>query len=145
MVDLRIDLIVAGQGIAKWPNLLGMENAWSTVGYFTQISNSQEVDKINGVIKKWVDQNTEKLSKAKVHFNAKTLGSIGFRANDFASAKSVNFPVTKENVIQSQDLRMSPKIARKITPISARKNPPQFGKESWNGFIDQQVTEEKST
>ncbi len=138
MVDLRINLIVAGQGIAKWPNLLAMENGWSTVGYFTQISDDHEVAKINKAIENWYVQNTEKLGKAQIVFNSETLGSIGFRANDCSSTKSVNIPVAEQEEIRLEDLKMSPKVGRRgITPIPPRKNPPQQNQGDWTGRINQ--------
>jgi hypothetical protein len=149
-LDLRLDLILAGQGIAKWPSLSSMKNAWSTVAYSTKLLEPIEKVTVEATLKDWVIKNQNKLQESSVDFDVKHLGSLAFRSNDFYAVKNVTFPIShKEEIspsnsesysLSEEELRLTPKAGRKgIEPISGMRTPPIFQKENWNGFVNREV------
>lgn len=142
LLDLRIDLILAGQGISKWPNLLVMKNAWSTVGYMID-RDAEIIEKVNHAIENWVIENQGALGKVSVPFNRNSLGALGFRSNDFIDVKRATFPLgesDEKKPLTRNDLRLTPLTGRKgVSPAPCRKTPVVFPKTLFLGRIDQKV------
>ncbi len=141
LLHMRVDLILAGQGIAKWPVLSGMKNAWSTVAYTTKILDENEKAHLEEVIGKWVKENQATLQRAAVDFNTERLGSLAFRSNDFYSVKNATFPVADPTThkLSEENLRMSPKAGRKINPTAGQRAAPTFNDGLWATPINQKV------
>lgn len=141
MLRLREDLIVAGQGISKWPNLTVMQNSWSTVGYLTRSLSEEEKKQADELIYNWVRDNQELLSSLKVDFTKEKISSLVFRSNDFHGVKSIKAPLVEdsESSITEEDLRLSPRAGEDVTPVPGRREKPEFVKESFEGVLDTEV------
>lgn len=153
LADMRLHLIVAGEGIAKWSRLSQMADAWSTVAYTTKVLDSKEEAHLAKVLGKWAADNQEKLKKAKVHFDVSHLGAIAFRSNDFQITKKVVFPLAKESLkvdtdfeLSEADLALTPHAGRdgitptagnrqKPTPMQIPTKPSSKGKGIWAFFV----------
>jgi hypothetical protein len=142
-------LIIAGQGIAKWPKLSVMKNAWSTVGFTTKVLTNEEKRKLDIVLDEWTKKNQDALSKTTVKFDAEHLGGLAFRSNDFQTVKKAVFPVTADNIpklnlsqarpVSEKDLRFTPRTGSKgITPRSGER-PKPVSQEMWNRVINEEV------
>jgi len=143
LLHLRLDLILAGQGIAKWPALSKMQHAWSTVAYTTQVLTISEKAEVDAVVKEWVDNNQSQLQRVAVDFDSEHLSALAFRSNDFFAVKRASFPVVKSKqptLLSEEDLRMTPRAGRKgIEPISGNRAVPRLKKEDWNYSMDQEI------
>jgi hypothetical protein len=149
LLQMRLNLIIAGQGIAKWPKLSVMKNAWSTVGYTTKVLTNEEKSKLDVVLDEWTKKNQDALSKTTVKFDAEHLGGLAFRSNDFQTVKKAVFPVIADNIpklnlsqalpISEEDLRFTPRTGNKgITPRSGER-PEPVSQEKWNRVINEEV------
>lgn len=136
LLNLRLDLIIAGEGISKWPNLSAMKHAWSTVAYTEKVIDSEEKAKIDHVIQNWVKHHQEELSSAVVKFDAKHLGSIAFRVNDFSSVKNAKFPLNNQVSVSLEDLKLSP---GEISPIMGRRCRAEAEQTLWRRPINQEI------
>jgi hypothetical protein len=156
MLQMRIDLIVAGQGISKWPKLSVMDYGWSTVGYTTKLIDEEEKREIDAALQKWVEHNQNVLKNIQVDFNSATLGCLVVRCNDFYSIKRIDFPMATgiqirddsaepSCVLLADDLRMSPRAGVEgPSPIAGNRTAPVYDLESWQGPIHQEVIGEES-
>ena len=147
LLALRLHLIVAGEGIAKWPKLTVMKNAWSTIGYTTRLLEKSEKETLDGIIETWKQKNYKALAEISVPFDVQHLGALAFRSNDFHSAKKAVFPLLKakeknsnKNTVEEKDLSFSSYINDgAITPIMERLHTPPYIQENWNRLINEEV------
>jgi hypothetical protein len=153
LLQMRLDLIIAGQGISKWTNLSETKDAWSTVAFTTRTFTDEEEKKLNCVLAEWTEQHQEELKKVNVHFDSDHLGLVAFRINDLSIDKKVLFPIGQRArpvipkldltkiVVSEEDLHLTPHAGSGgITPIAGNRNIPNFGKEDWSGSINKEVT-----
>ena len=147
MMLMRIDLIVAGQGISKYPKISQQKNAWSTIGYTTKVLSPEEKEKLDAVLTKWTTDHQKELQKAEVHFNMRRLGGLAVKVNDFNSLKRAKFPMARPSIDPSQctvseeSLRMTPLAGPEgISPVKGNRKKPSFPSQVWEGPIDQAVT-----
>lgn len=150
ILQMRLDLIVAGQGISKWPRLSATRHGWSTVGYSIRPITSEEKIKIDAVMARWVEENQETLRSLSIRYNSDTLGCLAVRSNDFYAVKKMDFPMAtgfrkrptpiQTREISIDDLRMSPRAGEEgPTPIAGNRQMPTYGREIWQGPIHQEV------
>jgi hypothetical protein len=146
MLQLRLDLIIAGSAIAKWPNLSARKHAWSTVGYVTECLDSKAKEKLDEAISQWVSKNQKSLQDITVTFDSSTLCSLAFRSNDFFAVKNLSFPLASGKTSKNKpkivlnDLSLSTKIkGRPITPMRGGRRIPPYVKESWSKPMEMEV------
>lgn len=142
LLQLRLDLIIAGEGISKWSNLSVMKNGWSTIGFTEKAIDVETKSKIDGLLKNWVETHQKELSSAFVKFDPKHLGSLAFRSNDFFIIKNMTFPLAKTAAITLEDLSFDQKIKQsEITPILGRRHRAEFAQVRWHRPINRAVTD----
>ena len=152
LLQMRLDLIVGGQGISKWPVLSVMKHGWSTIGYTIKVIDADEKQKIEAVIGEWVKRNEERLDRVAVNFSVDQLGCLAVRANDFHAVKRVTFPMAKRPPqintrleITSEDLRMTPRAGEEgPSPIPGDRSVPSYGREIWDMPIDREIVGKES-
>jgi hypothetical protein len=148
LLKMRLDLIIAGQGIPKWKKLSQMKNAWSTVGYTTKLLTEAEHTSLSNLLDDWTTQNQARLRAVRVEFAVAHLSMLAFRSNDFYIAKKAVFPLSKPSRLNIHiyetnevDLSLTPYAGNGgVTPINGNRTKPIFGKENWSGPFNREIT-----
>ena len=133
LLHMRIDLIIAGQGISKWPNLTNMKNAWSVIGYTTTILTAEQKETLDAILTTWTHNHQEVLQRLRVPFSMERLGALAFKANDFNAVRSAVFPLASDPThVTAEELLLSPRTKHKpLSPIAGDRDIPEFPRVLW--------------